>query len=45
MIEARLSDGRRYLTGEEHIDGGYRLAALMAPALFPAEYRGALPGT
>ena len=43
MIEQRLQDGRRYLTGDRLGAADIAFAALTAPALFPEGYAGPLP--
>jgi glutathione S-transferase len=43
QVDQRLSDGRKYLTGERFTAADLTFAALAAPALFPVEYRGVLP--
>lgn len=42
-VDARLSDGRRYLTGDRLSAADLAFATLVAPALLPPEYRGPMP--
>jgi glutathione S-transferase len=42
-LDARLGDGRPYLLGDRLTAPDLALAALLAPAILPAEYRGPLP--
>lgn len=43
MVEQRLSDGRRYLTGDRLTAADIAFAALVGPALLPEGYAGPLP--
>jgi glutathione S-transferase len=43
QVDQRLRDGRPYLSGDRFTAADLTFAALAAPALFPAEYRGVLP--
>jgi glutathione S-transferase len=43
QVDQRLRGGRRYLTGDRFTAADLTFAALAAPALFPAGYRGVLP--
>ncbi len=42
-LEERIADGRRYLVGDALTAADVALAALLAPAILPAEYVGPLP--
>lgn len=42
-LEERLGDGRRYLLGDRLAAPDLALAALIAPAVLPPEYKGPLP--
>jgi glutathione S-transferase len=42
-LGARLADGRRYLAGDRLTAADLALATLIAPAVYPPEYRGPLP--
>ena len=39
-LEERIADGRRYLVGDALTAADVALAALLAPAILPAEYVG-----
>jgi glutathione S-transferase len=42
-VDSRLSDGRRYLSGERFTAADLTFASLAAPALFPAQCRAVMP--
>jgi glutathione S-transferase len=43
QVDARMSNGRRFLVGERFTAADLTFAALAAPVLFPVEYRAAYP--